>query len=194
MAEKNKRKVKMSADRLAMLRKGKVAGKSKSDYSSRVAQNKGVKDGTIRLGKNGKSYNIWDAKSGRWVKGEVKAEGPKNDVLETAKKKNDARKDAMSEEGQKKAADKYSSYQTGSKGGKTYDQAMRKAKGTSNTPGDRGMDSVRRKFKSITNPANRRGRDALVRVNNKTVVDERRAREKRRQEALLAAVKMKKGR
>ena len=69
MAEKKKRKVQMSADRLKMLRKSKkAAGKSKSDYKTRVAQNKGVKDGTIRLGKNGKSYNIWDAKSGRWVK------------------------------------------------------------------------------------------------------------------------------
>lgn len=98
MAEKKKRKVKMSADRLAMLRKGKkVAGKSKSDYSSRVAQNKDVKDGTIRLGKNGKSYNVWDAKSGRWVKGEVKAEdGKKQAALDAAKKQNNARKKAMS--------------------------------------------------------------------------------------------------
>ena len=98
MAEKNKRKVKMSGDRLAMLRKGnKVAGKSKSDYSARVEQNKGVKDGTIRLGKNGKSYNIWDAKSGRWVKGEVKADdGKKQAALGAAKKQNNARKKAMS--------------------------------------------------------------------------------------------------
>jgi len=77
MADK-KRKVKISADRLAMMRKTKkAAGKSKSDYNARVAQNKGVKDGEIRLGKNGKSYNIWDAKSGRWVKGQVKAEDAK---------------------------------------------------------------------------------------------------------------------
>ena len=98
MAENKKRKVKMSADRLAMLRKtNKVAGKSKSDYKSRVAQNKGVKDGTVRLGKNGKSYNIWDAKSGRWVKSEIKAEDRKKKVLGTAEKRNNARKKAMSD-------------------------------------------------------------------------------------------------
>ena len=203
MAEKNKRKVKMSGDRLAMLRKGnKVAGKSKSDYSARVEQNKGVKDGTIRLGKNGKSYNIWDAKSGRWVKGEVKAEGPtqgstedskKKAALEAAKKQNDARKDAMSKEGREKTEKKYSSYQTGSQGGKTYDRAMREAKGKLNTPGERAMDSVGNKLRSITDPANRRGRDAQVKANNKRVGAERRAREKRRQEALLAAIKMKRG-
>ena len=98
MAEKKKRKVRMSADRLQMLKKGKkAAGKSKSDYKSRVAQNKGVKDGEIRLGKNGKSYNVWDAKSGRWMKGVVKAEDQKNKVLDAAKKKNNARKKAMSD-------------------------------------------------------------------------------------------------
>ena len=98
MAEKKKRKVKMSADRLAMLRKGKkAAGNAKSDYKARVAQNKGVKDGTIRLGKNGKSYNIWDAKSGRWIKGEVKAEDRKKKALEIAEKRNNARKRAMSD-------------------------------------------------------------------------------------------------
>ena len=98
MAEKNKRKVKMSADRLAMLRKtNKAAGKSKSDYKSRVAQNKGVKDGEIRIGKNGKSYNIWDAKSGRWLKGEVKSEDRKKKVLGVAEKRNNARKKAMSD-------------------------------------------------------------------------------------------------
>ena len=54
-----------------------VAGKSKSDYSGRMAQNKGVKDGTIRIGKGGKSYNVWDAKSGRWLRGTVKTQKPK---------------------------------------------------------------------------------------------------------------------
>jgi len=78
MAEKKKRKVKVSADRLEMLRKSKkVAGKSKSDYSARVAQNKGVKDGEIRIGKSGKHYNVWDAKNGRWVRGTVVAAKPK---------------------------------------------------------------------------------------------------------------------
>ena len=97
MAEK-KKKVKMSADRLQMLRKGKTAaGKAKSDYSTRVSQNKGVKDGEIRIGKNGKSYNIWDAKSGRWIKGVVKAEDQKNRVIEIATKRNNARKKAMSD-------------------------------------------------------------------------------------------------
>ena len=56
------------------------AGKSKSDYSGRKAQNKGVKDGTVRLGKGGKYYNVWDEKSGRWKRGKkatVKADKPK---------------------------------------------------------------------------------------------------------------------
>jgi len=52
------------------------AGKSKSDRAVRQAQNKGVKDGTIRLGKSGKSYNVYDAKTGRWMRGAVKAAAP----------------------------------------------------------------------------------------------------------------------
>lgn len=54
-----------------------AAGKSKSDYSGRMSQNKGVKDGTIRIGRGGKSYNVWDAKSGRWLRGTVKVSKPK---------------------------------------------------------------------------------------------------------------------
>lgn len=85
MAEKKKRKVQMSADRLKMLRKSKrVAGKSKSDLKTRREQNKGVKDGTIRLGKNGKSYNVWDAKSGRWLKGQVKAQDAEKKAIRDA--------------------------------------------------------------------------------------------------------------
>lgn len=54
-----------------------AAGKSKSDYSGRTAQNKGVKDGTIKIGRGGKSYNVWDAKSGRWLRGTVQVSKPK---------------------------------------------------------------------------------------------------------------------
>lgn len=56
----------------ANLSKGKVrAGSSKSDYSGRKAQNKGVKDGTIRLGRSGKTYNVYDAKTATWKRGVV---------------------------------------------------------------------------------------------------------------------------
>ena len=71
-----------SPDRLEMLRKSKVqAGKPKAAGSSKAAtitrqmQNKGVKDGTIRLGKSGKSYNVYDANTGTWKRGVVKAAG-----------------------------------------------------------------------------------------------------------------------
>ena len=85
MAEKKKPAKKaatprISADRAEMLRKGKTqAGKPKAAGSSKAAtitrqmQNKGVKDGTIRLGKSGKSYNVYDANTGTWKRGVVSA-------------------------------------------------------------------------------------------------------------------------
>ena len=114
----------------------------------------------------------------------------KESVLAAANKRNQARKDAMSKEGRKKAKDKYTpSYQTGSKGGKTYDRAMRKAKGKVDTAGERGMDSLGRKLKSITDPASRRGRDAIVRANNEKVRVRNEQRRKEKQDALKTAAK-----
>lgn len=78
MAEKKKPAKKatprISADRAEMLRKSNVrAGKSKSTLATRKVQNANVKDGTIRLGKSGKSYNVYDAKTATWKRGVVKA-------------------------------------------------------------------------------------------------------------------------
>jgi hypothetical protein len=39
---------------------------SKSDYSARKAQNKGVKHGATRMGKGGRTMRTWDAKTARW--------------------------------------------------------------------------------------------------------------------------------
>ena len=47
------------------------AGASKASAMVRKVQNKAVKDGTIRLGANGKSYNVYDASSGTWKRGVV---------------------------------------------------------------------------------------------------------------------------
>jgi hypothetical protein len=74
MARTAKRQV--TADRLADYGKGKTrAGKSKSTEVQRKIQNVGTKDGTIRLGKSGKTYNVYDAASGTWKRGIVKAAG-----------------------------------------------------------------------------------------------------------------------
>ena len=54
------------------------AGKSKGGTAQRKQENKGVADGTIKLGRGGKSYNVYDAKSGTWKRGKVvKAEPSK---------------------------------------------------------------------------------------------------------------------
>ena len=77
-----KKTARVTADRAADMKKSKTrAGKSKSDFSGRSAQNRGVADGTIRLGKSGKSYNVYDAKTATWKKGVVKAEAkPKSNI------------------------------------------------------------------------------------------------------------------
>ena len=76
----------MTADRAEKLVKGSTrAGKDrpakKKDASSvtevaamarRKKQNAGIKDGTIRLGRSGKSYNVYDAATGTWKRGVVK--------------------------------------------------------------------------------------------------------------------------
>jgi len=61
----------------ANLEKGAVrAGKGKGTTAQRKGQNIGVADGTIKLGRGGKSYNVYDAKTGTWKKGVVKAASP----------------------------------------------------------------------------------------------------------------------
>ena len=55
------------------LDKGKKrAGSSKRTAEQRKKDNKGVKDGSVRIGANGKSYNVYDAKSGTWKRGKSK--------------------------------------------------------------------------------------------------------------------------
>lgn len=67
-----KQKAKITADRAEQLGKsGTRAGKSKASEIVRKVQNKEVKDGTIRIGKSGKTYNVYDAKSGTWKRGIV---------------------------------------------------------------------------------------------------------------------------
>jgi hypothetical protein len=174
MADK-KRKVKISADRLAMMRKTKkAAGKSKSDYDVRVAQNKGVKDGEIRLGKNGKSYNIWDAKSGRWVKGQVKAEASDSpSARPTASRVSPSARG----EGSSRKPNRTTTYNPGAGAARPK------------TPGDKFFDSARRAIEVRGgNAAKTRGRDAIVKAGNKGVADKRQAARKRREEALKAAV------
>ena len=46
--------------------KPKAAGSSKAATITRQMQNKGVKEGTVRLGKAGRSYNVYDEKTGTW--------------------------------------------------------------------------------------------------------------------------------
>jgi len=61
----------------ANLEKGKVrAGKGKGTTAQRKGQNIGVADGTIKLGRGGRSYNVYDAKTGTWKKGVVKTASP----------------------------------------------------------------------------------------------------------------------
>jgi hypothetical protein len=72
MAQSAKRPV--SADRLSDYAKGKArAGKTKSTTAERKKQNVAVKDGAIKLGRGGRTYNVYDAKSGTWKRGVVKA-------------------------------------------------------------------------------------------------------------------------
>ena len=62
----------MSSDRLSALKRtGVTAGKPSGTMAQRAKQNAGVKDGTIRLGANGKSYNVFDAKTQTWKRGIV---------------------------------------------------------------------------------------------------------------------------
>lgn len=69
-----KQTAKTTADRAEQLKKSTTrAGKGKGNLIQRKVQNAEVKDGTIRVGKSGKSYNVYDAKSGTWKRGVVTA-------------------------------------------------------------------------------------------------------------------------
>jgi hypothetical protein len=63
-------KVTMSADRLSTLKRTQTrAGKGVGNVAQRAKQNAGVKDGTIRRGAKGKSFNVFDAKTQTWKRG-----------------------------------------------------------------------------------------------------------------------------
>lgn len=71
---------KATADRLAQTKASTTrAGKAKSSTAARIKQNAktGAKHGDIRIGKNGKTYNVYDAKTGTWKRGIVAAAGSK---------------------------------------------------------------------------------------------------------------------
>lgn len=85
--KRGKQRTSIAADRAEMLKKSKVqagkpkaAGTSKAATITRQMQNKPVKEGTIRLGRGGKSYNVYDAKSGTWKRGLVVKEAAKKSV------------------------------------------------------------------------------------------------------------------
>jgi len=66
------RKTTISADRVSNLKRTQVrSDKTTSTMRDRAKQNAGTADGTIRLGAKGKSYNVFDAKTQRWMKGQV---------------------------------------------------------------------------------------------------------------------------
>lgn len=71
---------KATADRLKDTKASTTrAGKAKSSTAARIKQNAktGAKHGDIRIGKNGKTYNVYDAKTGTWKRGVVAAAGSK---------------------------------------------------------------------------------------------------------------------
>ena len=71
---------KVTADRLKDTKASTTrAGKAKSSTVQRIKQNAktGAKHGDIRIGKNGKTYNVYDAKTGTWKRGVVAAAGNK---------------------------------------------------------------------------------------------------------------------
>jgi len=83
---------KVGADRAEMMRKSSTrAGGSKADRAVRQARNQGTKDGEIRIGKAGKTYNVYDSKSGTWKRGIVKFQGkPKNAAPRSAGSRKEA--------------------------------------------------------------------------------------------------------
>ena len=71
---------KVTADRLKDTKASTTrAGKAKSSTVQRIKQNAktGAKHGDIRIGKKGKTYNVYDAKTGTWKRGVVAAAGDK---------------------------------------------------------------------------------------------------------------------
>ena len=80
MADKRRNpKTRIGADRAETLKKTSTrAGRAKGSMAERRKANTGVKDGTIRLGKSGKTYNVYDASSATWKRGIVtRADKPK---------------------------------------------------------------------------------------------------------------------
>ena len=114
-----------SPSSLGRLSKGtERAGKSKATTSERQRQNKSVKDGDIRLGKGGKSYNVYDSKSGTWKRGVVKSTPTTSRVSPSARGEGGKPKTP-----EQKASAKASGYVRGVVGSKAHTDYL-KGKGT----------------------------------------------------------------
>jgi len=48
------------------IKKTGIVGQAKSGMKARKKANAGVADGTVRMGKGGRGYNRYNAKTGRW--------------------------------------------------------------------------------------------------------------------------------
>jgi len=114
-----------SPSSLGRLSKGtERAGKSKATTSERQRQNKNVKDGDVRIGKGGKSYNVYDSKSGTWKRGVVKSTPTTSRVSPSARGEGGKPKTAAQQ-----AVAKSSGYARGSVGSKAHTDSI-KGKGT----------------------------------------------------------------
>ena len=171
-----------------MARKYGASGKGgkKRSAESLKADNAGVKDGTIRKGKGGKTVRRYNAKTGRWdilrvidKKGRTKVTKKVTETPDSPPTRPTIARVSPSARGE------------GSLGKPNKTKTYNPGAGATRpkTPGDKFFDSARRAIEVRGgNAAKTRGRDAIVKANNKKIADERRAARKRREEALKAAV------
>lgn len=159
---------------------------STRSLKERQADNKGVKDGTIRKGAGGRTMRRYNAKTGRWnvikvidKKGrtrDAKKVAPTSTTTTTTSSSSPSRpttrvSPSARGEGSVRKTKRY-----------TYNPGA-SYKGKPKTPGNKFFDAVGRKIEVRGgNAAKTRGRDAAVKANNKRVGDKAQQERKKKEE------------
>lgn len=163
---------------------------SQRSLKDRQADNKGVKDGTIRKGAGGRTMRRYNAKTGRWQV--IKVVDKKGRTRDAKKVSTPPTTTSSSSPSRPTSRVSPSARGEGSSRKPNTTKTYNPGGGTARakTPGDKFFDSVGRAIEVRGgNAAKTRGRDAIIKANNKTVVDNRAAARKKREEQLKAAAK-----
>ena len=158
---------------------------SQRSLKERQADNKGVKDGTVRKGAGGRTMRRYNAKTGRW--NVIKVIDKKGRTRKTRTTTPTTTTTTTSSSGPSRPTTRVSpsARGEGSTRKKNTSTTYNPGAGTGRprTPGDKFFDAVGKRIEERGgNAAKTRGRDALVKASNKKIVTKAQKERKKKEE------------